>query len=605
MGGPRGLSTADGRTVSTFRLARVRGEQAAEVWPLPLDRPTLLGRADRGQEAPDIDLWPDYRVSRLHARLVPERGAWWIEDLDSKHGTRVDGREIRGLGRVRLEPGAEIQAGVTTLLLAGPTWRRFRGDGLVIEVEITPAINYALVHWRPDLVVSRLVVRNWSSTQTRAAQLTVAVARCGESDPLAIPPLAPGEGRALAPPGFRLDHLLETQTERIKRAVSVRLDGRSLEGERVDCWILAHNEWSTADEHRLALAAFVLPNHPLVAQATLDAAPPGGWSDDPAGALSALYGYFAQRWHLAYRVEPPHWDARSQKIRLPHQVLLDPLQRRGEGTCIDLALLLAACLERLGHQPLIAILDLGAWQHALVGCWRRTAERLESLVGDRQRLVEGAHWVDATGSAWDAMDPACHVSFDEAAAVAAELLADQPLLFGLDVVAARRQDGVTPLPFGGAPLWSEAAAQAIDAARACAAAVPTQLSTIPLLIGLLSVEAGLTRQILAAQLGDADAVCERLRAALPRQQPPPAPSQNYVTIRHLAQTAAQAEGSPFVLEYHLLAALLDTPTASLDRALEWLGSSRHALRAALDQVRGGGAGPRSTYSVFSEFPSSA
>src|SRR5260370_553266 len=85
----------------------------------------------------------------------------------------------------------------------------------------------------------------------------------------------------------------------------------------------------------------------------------------------------------------------------------------------------------------------------------------------------------------------------------------------------------------------------------------------------------------------------------PRPQRRPARSENYVTSRQLAQTAAQAEGAPFVLEYHLLAALLDTPTASLDRALEWLGSSRHALRAALDQVRGGGAGPRSTYSVFS------
>jgi len=107
--------------MSAFRLARVRGEQVAEVWPLPLDRPTRLGRAAPGQVAPDIDLWPDYRVPQLHARPVPERGAWWIEDLDSKHGTRVDGREIRGLGRVRLARGTEIQVGVTTLLLAAPT----------------------------------------------------------------------------------------------------------------------------------------------------------------------------------------------------------------------------------------------------------------------------------------------------------------------------------------------------------------------------------------------------------------------------------------------------------------------------------------------------
>jgi ATP-dependent Clp protease ATP-binding subunit ClpA len=163
---------------------------------------------------------------------------------------------------------------------------------------------------------------------------------------------------------------------------------------------------------------------------------------------------------------------------------------------------------------------------------------------------------------------------------------------------------VTPLPFGGEPLWSEAAAQTLEAARACAAAVPTQLSTVPLLIGLLSVEAGLTRGILAAHLGPIDAVRQRLTAALPRQQPTPAPSQNYVTIRRLAQTVARAEGSPFVLEYHLLVALLDTPTTRLDQALRWLGTSRAAVRAALEQARAGAAGPESTYSVFSEFPSS-
>ena len=73
------------------------------------ERAVFLGRTDRGQEAPDVDLRPDYRVSRLHARIVPEQGDWWIEDLGSKHGTRVDGREVRGTERVRLASGAAIE----------------------------------------------------------------------------------------------------------------------------------------------------------------------------------------------------------------------------------------------------------------------------------------------------------------------------------------------------------------------------------------------------------------------------------------------------------------------------------------------------------------
>lgn len=44
---------------------------------------------------PSAGLWiDDPRISRLHARVSYERGLWWIEDLDSRNGTNVDGRLI-------------------------------------------------------------------------------------------------------------------------------------------------------------------------------------------------------------------------------------------------------------------------------------------------------------------------------------------------------------------------------------------------------------------------------------------------------------------------------------------------------------------------------
>jgi hypothetical protein len=51
----------------------------------------LAGRSD---ECPlKVD---DSRVSRRHARFVQEDGRWWVTDLGSKNGVRVEGREVEG-----------------------------------------------------------------------------------------------------------------------------------------------------------------------------------------------------------------------------------------------------------------------------------------------------------------------------------------------------------------------------------------------------------------------------------------------------------------------------------------------------------------------------
>ncbi|MFN8633024.1 MAG: FHA domain-containing protein [Chloroflexota bacterium] len=587
-----------------FRLARLDGEQAADLWTLWPDRETWLGRSDPERGAPDIDLSPDGRVSRSHARIWSGRGAWWIEDAASTSGTRVGGQEIRGSGPVRLESGAEIRLGGTALLFAPPTWRRLRGHGLVVDLEVTPAVNLALVHCGLP-VVSQLTVRNWSARSSRAARLTLALAPDAAEATVRVPALAPGERVQLQPPALDLDYAsLESRMEAGGATISLALDDQPLDGDRVDCRVLAHNEWSCADDHRLSLAAFILPNHPLVAEVALDvvrAAPVDGPMDrdigEPAGALVALYQHLAERWHLDYQLEPPHWDHTSQKIRLPHQVLFRPEQRAGQGTCLDLALLFAGCLEHLGFQPLVAILDMGSWRHALVGCWRGAGAGLGPLILDARRLREEGIWVDPTGCT---RDPACRLPFDDARREAVAHLEGRPLLFGLDVFAARN-DGVVPLPFAGAPRWSAAASEALAAARVQAERARTDLSTVPLLLGLLSLKNGLTREVVGAHHDRVDSIVARLAAGLPAR-PQVVTSAGYRDVLGLAQAQAKDEGSPLILEDHLLHAVLRTPSSALDRALSAVGITRHELLATLRSLRrGGSAGRSSTHTVRSDF----
>jgi adenylate cyclase len=62
-----------------------------------------------------LDLTPDQRVSRLHARIWEANGACWIEDLNSSRGTSLNGIQIKGLGKQEVPVDADVVIGQTTL----------------------------------------------------------------------------------------------------------------------------------------------------------------------------------------------------------------------------------------------------------------------------------------------------------------------------------------------------------------------------------------------------------------------------------------------------------------------------------------------------------
>lgn len=91
-------------------LRVLQGEGLPTVFPLT-DREMLLGR-DPGCA---IYLPHDLRISRRHARLFWEEGAWYLEDLGSANGCTVRG--VRVLHAMPLQPGDEIHLGQTVLRL--------------------------------------------------------------------------------------------------------------------------------------------------------------------------------------------------------------------------------------------------------------------------------------------------------------------------------------------------------------------------------------------------------------------------------------------------------------------------------------------------------
>jgi hypothetical protein len=86
--------------------------------------------------------------------------------------------------------------------------------------------------------------------------------------------------------------------------------------------------------------------------------------------VEAIWATLLHDWRLGYINPPPSYSGGldSQRLRMPSTVL-----QHKAGTCIDLALLFAACLELVDIYPVVFLLD----GHALPGWWRHGDYRNE------------------------------------------------------------------------------------------------------------------------------------------------------------------------------------------------------------------------------------
>ena len=137
--------------------------------------------------------------------------------------------------------------------------------------------------------------------------------------------------------------------------------------------LLPYNHWGGESTMPELLAAYILPNSPVV-ENTIKLA---GKLLKSKGHKSMLDGYLSNTrerpyliasaiWsticdkELTYAVPPASFASAGQKIRLPDQI-----EQSGLATCLDSALLFAACLEQSGLNPIVALTK----DHAIVGVW--------------------------------------------------------------------------------------------------------------------------------------------------------------------------------------------------------------------------------------------
>lgn len=170
--------------------------------------------------------------------------------------------------------------------------------------------------------------------------------------------------------------------------VEVRWRRVTLHRETYRVTLLSVDEWRDDDANRKWLPSFVLPRDPVVPQiidraqkylmALLDDSTAGfdGYQSvdedpgnrSPASAcvgvdlqVRAIWSALIYDTPLAYINPPPTFTDSSQRLRTPSDVIVGK-----RGTCIDLALLLASCLEYVEIYPAIILLKT----HAFPAYWR-------------------------------------------------------------------------------------------------------------------------------------------------------------------------------------------------------------------------------------------
>lgn len=214
--------------------------------------------------------------------------------------------------------------------------------------------------------------------------------------------------------------------------------------------VLAYDQWLGSNYHPALIAAFVTPNHPVIRQLVQSAGQIlTGWNlaftgyqtqdkNDVRAQMKALY-LAIQREAIAYVSAMPSFEKSGQRIRLAEDVLANRM-----GNCIELSALYAACLEYVGLNPLIILLE----GHAFVGCWLEDQSFQSSIDDDettlRKRLAKGMQTIEIVETT--VMTAHQTVEYEAAVAKAEEqIFTEDTFEYLLDVKKARSL-GIKPIP---------------------------------------------------------------------------------------------------------------------------------------------------------------
>ena len=248
----------------------------------------------------------------------------------------------------------------------------------------------------------------------------------------------------------------QTETARLDLNFKVHLADQLVAEKAVQLQLAPKNHWGGLSHMPELLAAFVMPNDECVAGLVRKAVATlarFSKTDPSAADCDSFNGYQSKNrncpylmaqaiWNtiaeegISYISPPPSFGDPGQKIRLPAQIA-----REKAAACLDSSLLFAACLERAGLNPLIAL----ARGHACTGVWL-IGKSLPVLTNTDPMEIR-KHEVDRDMIFFETTLITKAAPFDQAVQRGRDLIAEEKegdFEFIIDIAQARRK-GIRPL----------------------------------------------------------------------------------------------------------------------------------------------------------------
>lgn len=326
---------------------------------------------------------------------------------------------------------------------------------LQLSCEIDDVLTYAIVH------IGAYVVRDVCVKNVSEADLDNLVVKISaniemvENFKFGIEKIKPDEELHFKNLNVPINAgYLASLTERniCQLTVGIYFEETQLASQTVTITALAFDQWPGLQYTPELLAAFSMPNHPVVTSIIqLASKYLEKWTEDPSLAgyqfqdpnrvknmAAAVYAAIQQK-NITYAEPPSSFEVFGQRIRLADAVLDQHL-----GTCMDMTLLYVACLEAMGLNSVMVMMK----GHIFAGVWLLEESFSDMIMDDpsqlEKRMSKGIHEMIVVECT--AMCAGKSRSFDEAVTLAEREVSNYGnFAFVIDVKRARSM-GIRPLP---------------------------------------------------------------------------------------------------------------------------------------------------------------
>ena len=273
-------------------------------------------------------------------------------------------------------------------------------DKITVSGEISGSINFAMQQNYVPLIRNLLVNNNSDEIQNNIKLKITFEPDFAKEFVYDIDSIEPNSSVEISPVNIILStEYLFSLTEKIVGTILIELlqNEEKIFSYSDTVELLAYDQWSGLLIMPEIITAFVTPNHPLISEVLSRASAflrewnklpsfTGYQTNNPNNVKIQMAAIFAalRSWKIIYNNPPASYETIGQRVRLPHKVLEEK-----QGTCLDLSVLYAACLEAAGLFPLLVFIK----GHAFCGCWLEQQTFSDCAVDDvsaiEKRIVAG------------------------------------------------------------------------------------------------------------------------------------------------------------------------------------------------------------------------